>query len=304
MPAEFGTGLYLMTAKGEAVLQRLLADHGPNCVNYVVVAHDAGIEQDCYDSITRLASDAGIPVHDRLTVPQDLKQASHLFAVSWRWLIPLSAGQELIVLHDSLLPRYRGFAPLVSALINGDPEIGVTALFANEEYDRGPIIAQKSIAVNYPITIAEAISAIAPCYAELSSEVFDLLRADKTVGRTQDDATATYSLWRDEQDYFVDWSWDAERIRRFVDAVGSPYKGAATLVDGKRCRILSCEALPDVEVVDRSPGKVIFSHQGKPVVVCGKGLLRILRLIDDPSRADALPLPKFRVRFKGYNPYE
>ncbi len=52
-------------------------------------------------------------------------------------------------------------------------------------------------------------------------------------------------------------------------------------------------------MVDRVPGKVIFSHQGKPVVVCGKGLLRILRLIDDSSGEDVLPLPKFRVRFSG-----
>jgi len=299
MGAELRAGLYLMTAKGEAVLRRILADHSPSAVSYVVVARDKGIEQDCYDTITQLAKDAGIAVHDRQSVPNDLVQASLLIAVSWRWLIQTSTSQELIVLHDSLLPRYRGFSPLVSALINGDTEIGVTALIADDEYDRGPILAQSSVVIHYPITIAEAISTISPCYAELASEVLTKWKKGKANGKVQEDAAATYSLWRDEQDYFVDWSWDAERIRRFVDAVGNPYKGAAVHVDGALCRIIACEALPDVEIVDRVPGKVIFSHQGKPVIVCGKGLLRIQRLIDDSSGEDVLPLSKFRVRFTG-----
>ncbi len=297
MCAEPGLGLYLMTAKGEAVLSKLLVDHGPGRIHHIVVARDPATEYDGYETILALAREAGIPAHDRLKLPSDLKVPRYLFAVSWRWLITPAPSQELVVLHDSLLPRYRGFAPLVSALVNGDTEIGVTALFAAEEYDRGPIIAQRSVQVRYPITIAEAIIAVAHCYAQLASEVVTNLLAGEAKGRLQDESMATYSLWRDDQDYEVDWSWDAERIRRFVDAVGSPYRGALVYVEGRPCRILACEVLPDVTVENRTPGKTIFLREGKPVVVCGRGLLWIRRLVEDSTGTELLPLRKFRVRF-------
>jgi methionyl-tRNA formyltransferase len=54
-------------------------------------------------------------------------------------------------MHDSLLPKYRGFAPLPNALINGEREVGVTALFASEEYDMGDIVCQRRLAVEYPM---------------------------------------------------------------------------------------------------------------------------------------------------------
>jgi methionyl-tRNA formyltransferase len=106
-------------------------------------------------------------------------------------------------------------------------------------------------------------------------------------------------LWRDDEDYLVDWSWPAERIRRFVDAVGAPYKGAASIVDGKMLRLLKAEALPDVAVANRTVGKVIFVRNGRPVVTCGSGLLRVDELVEDASGASVLPLRKFRTRFKG-----
>ncbi len=295
MQTDVMLGLYLMTSKGVAVLKQLLENFGPECIAYVVTAQDTATEYDGHADILRIANNAGIPSYMRSEIPQ--QQATCLFAVSWRWLIAEESDHKLVVFHDSLLPRYRGFAPLISALVNGEKEVGVTALFASEEYDRGPIIGQESISIHYPITIKEAIKLIVSCYEKLAVDIVGKLLLGGVDSYLQDESVATYSLWRDEEDYFVDWSWDAQRIRRFVDAVGFPYRGAAVTIDDQLYRIRECDIQSDVVIENRTVGKVIFCADGKPVVVCGQGLLKILRLTEDGSECNLLPLNRFRIRF-------
>jgi methionyl-tRNA formyltransferase len=120
--------------------------------------------------------------------------------------------KNLIVLHDSLIPRYRGYAPLVSALVNGEREVGVTALLGAPEIDHGDVIAQKSLAVCYPAKINDVIDRIAKLYSEIVLELVAQLKATGSVTATpQDHTRATYSLWRDEEDYNMDWTASAER---------------------------------------------------------------------------------------------
>lgn len=289
--------LYAMTAKGVAVLKTLLAEFGPDALAFVVTARDKDNAYDGADDIQRLALEAGIPAYSKSAAPQGTACAE--LAVSWRWLIPATSCRKLVVFHDSLLPKYRGFAPLVSALVNGEKRIGVTALLASEEYDRGPVIGQDSVALSYPTTIAQAIETIIPCYERLAVQAGRMMLDGHYESTPQDEAVATYSLWRDEDDYIIDWTWEAARVRRFVDAVGYPYKGAATLVSGKKLRLLECEEVDDIRVENRTPGKVIFIRDGEPVVVCGRGLLKITRLVDDATRDDSLPWKTFRTRFGG-----
>ena len=168
----------------------------------------------------------------------------------------------------------------MTALINGDKEIGVTALYATAEYDRGDIIAQSSSVISYPIRIQEAIKTIVGNYEVLAANIAgSLTRGDEPKAKPQDEADASYSLWRDEEDYFVDWSHSAVDIKRFIDAVGYPYKGAAATLDGRVVRIRDAEALDDVRIANRTAGKVIFLKDAKPVVVCGQGFCRSLNLL-------------------------
>ena len=287
-------GLYLMTSKGLATLQSFISDISTHYISYIVVAQDRNVTNDYYDEIITLAKSADIPVYER---SQSLPHASHLIAVSWRWLIEAGPDQKLIVFHDSLLPRYRGFSPLPSALINGDRLVGVTALIASEEYDRGPIIAQEPVEINYPISISKAIELLEPCYQKLAIEVANSILRGEMFSIAQNEIDATYSIWRDEQDYFIDWAWDAERIKRFIDALGFPYKGAATTLEGETFRIRECETLADVNIENRSAGKVIFMHGHCPVVVCGNGLIKIQAMNKDGFTDNALPIKKFRSRF-------
>ena len=289
-----GLTLFLMTEKGYRVLQHIVAHLDSSVVALVVGAPDPNLAQDFFIEIRDLCAQAGIPFQHR-----DAARAlptAYALAVSWRWLIT-DAG-TLIVLHDSLLPRYRGFAPLVSCLINGEPAVGVTALYATAEFDQGPILGQASRPVQYPLRIADAVQLAVECYLELITQLWSGLRAGQLpAGTPQREADATYSLWRDEQDYRIDWRADSATIRRFVDALGWPYQGASTLLNGQLHRVLAAEPEPDVRIENRTPGKVLFVRAGQPVVVCGTGLLRLTALRTSAG-GEALPLARFRSRFE------
>ncbi len=222
----------------------------------------------------------------------------YAIAIGWQRLIDYENDQKLIVFHDSILPRLRGFNPLVTALINGDKEIGVTALFASQEYDRGAIIDVEKITIKYPIKIEKAILLISQCYARLGNRIMkEIYENNPLESNEQDENLSTYSLWRDEADYNIDWNDSAIRISRFIDAVGFPYKGAKAIIDDKS--VIICEATPidDVIIENRSVGKVIFKQDNYPVVVCGEGLLILKRITDLNDKKIDLS-KKFKVRFK------
>jgi methionyl-tRNA formyltransferase len=287
--------LLLLTQKGYEVLVALIADV-PDVIHSVVSAADPTVVKDFYDDIKKLCDHNGIPFSNRTELRTI--DTEYAMAISWRWLID-TRSTSLIVLHDSLLPKYRGFNSLVSALINGDDRIGVTAFYADDEYDRGDVIAQAETPVTYPMPIQKAIELVTENYKELAVRIAKaVVNGDRPSSYKQDEKQATYSLWRDEEDYAIAWHLSSDSIKRFIDAVGFPYKGASTTMDGRKMRILSAEAVDDVPIVNRSPGKLIFFQQGKPVIVCGKGLLRINEIIDDQTKSSLLPLQRLRVRFK------
>lgn len=268
---------YLLGKKGFVALTSFLEKNGSKGVGIVVAARDSGNEDDHFDEIKKMCSIYQIDFFERGTEQNRISsEFKYTFAIGWRWLILDSS--RLVVFHDSLLPKYRGFSPLVNMLINREPEIGVTALIASDEYDKGDIICQKSVSISYPIKIQSAIELIAPVYSELVLEVYgQLLEREQLHVTQQDESLATYSLWRDEDDYLIDWRQSSEDIKRFCDAVGYPYKGACSYVRGRKIRVNDAAVVVDVVVEMRSEnlGKIIFMDAGTPIVVCGVGLLRI-----------------------------
>lgn len=159
---------FLMSQKGCEALSHFIDLFGTSNISFVVGSEDANVQQDYYKEIRDLCASNKITFFNRkekYTVDSDF-----CIAISWRWIIK-TGHSKLVVLHDSLLPKYRGFAPLVNCLVNGETTIGVTALFATAEYDKGDIIAQRSAEITYPIKISMAINIISACYNELLGEV-------------------------------------------------------------------------------------------------------------------------------------
>lgn len=285
--------LYGMGSRGLAVLGRLLERFGAAPLRRMVSARDPGLVDDGFEAIKETARSAGLPFFERREAPPD---AGYSLLVGWRWLI--EPWERAIVLHDSLLPRYRGFAPVVTCLLNAEPEIGVSAVWAGGEFDAGPVIGRRQARITYPLRIQEALARLEPLYQELAVEIVGAIVGGAPLpAQAQDEHAVTYSLWRDEEDYWLDWTRDAGFLRRFVDALGYPYQGAKTRLNGEVVTVVEVEEVPDVRIELRQPGKVLFVRGGCPVVVCGQGLLLIRRLVDRSTGQSRLPLARFRSRF-------
>lgn len=285
-----------MNRKGLCVLNNLVENGYADMIDKVIIAHDKNVLNDYYDDMYQATKEACVPIFDKKD--NEPIESEYCLTIAWRWMLNVPEGCKLLVTHDSLLPKYRGFAPLVNMLINHEPKIGVSAIFASDKYDQGPIIVQRFTPVTYPIKIQDAIELEMPIFIDVVLDVFRCLRENgKLIGKTQIEEEASYSLWRDEEDYRIDWRQSAEYIQQFIYSVGYPYKGAATMLDDKVFRILDCELFSDVKIENRTPCKLIFMDNKYPVIVCGTGLLKITEMVDN-ERNDVLPLNKFRLRFK------
>ena len=287
---------YVMTSKGLEAL-REACEVGSAHIDYVVVASDSNVENDFSEDIRTLARQYNIKFYERGLEPA-LDPEIYVLAVSWRWMIN-HPESKLIIFHDSLLPKYRGFAPLVNMLINGESKIGVTAIFGAAEYDRGEVLGQSSVNIEYPIKISEAIDLNLDNFRCLVRDIISrIVAGTELIGVPQEAAEATYSIWRDKEDYRIDWTKSAQEIKRFVDALGYPYIGAFCFAGDDCVRILEVEIVDDVYCELRHIGKVLFVDNGEPTVICGRGLVRITEAkLCGEGDVSYLPLKKFRTRF-------
>ena len=282
-----------MSQKGYAVVKALTKKDLLTSEDFIVVGRDKNVVNDFADDIIKLCKSKNIICQERKENTEATTE--YVMAIGWRWLLPTI--DKLIILHDSLLPKYRGFLPLVSALMNNDSTIGVTALYANDYYDSGDIIAQSKTDINYPIRIQKLINIIEKNYQELAINIVRKIKDGGSIeGTPQNHDEATYSLWRDDEDYQIDWTQSSEYIQRFIHAVGTPYLGASAKLNGQLVRILDAEIFKDKNIVNRNPGKVIFMENKKPVVVCGTGLLKLTNIKNEKGES-MLPLKNFRSRF-------
>lgn len=288
---------YIMNSKGWFVLSQFIEKFGHEKIAYVVSEQDLNMKNDFFHDIEKISLENKIPFYKRTDFDSDLEKNfnGYKFAIGWRWLI--GSQENLIVFHDSLLPKYRGFAPLVNSLINKELRGGVTALFADVKYDVGDIICQKSVEFSYPLKIETAISKIQPLYFDLISEIYNFIQIGESLkASVQDHSKATYSLWLDQEDYYINWKWSAEKIKRFVDAVGFPYDGAKAILNGEIVKLIDVEVLEDVEIEhrERHIGKVIF-FDSNPIIVCASGIIKLVEILDLSGQSLKI---NFRSRFK------
>lgn len=289
--------IFSLGEKGFSVIKALAESENVSSI-YCVIGQDNGVDDDCSSKLALFCNQHAI----RYSLRKDVTYSEHEYdlflAIGWRWIIHDVPQEKLIIFHDSLLPRYRGFAPLVNSLINQESVTGVTALLGAEEYDKGNILLQKSLNIIYPTNIEREIHRISFVYADLVVELFAKLNNGmiNLIGYPQNEKEATYSLWRDEDDYRIDWNDDAINIEHFITCVSRPYMGASTLLNGSVVRVAKARTMADVNIENRSPGKVIFVEANLPVIVCGTGLLQLLDVVNELGES-VLPLKQFRSRF-------
>jgi methionyl-tRNA formyltransferase len=283
-----------MSYKGLYFLEKIDKNY-LKLVKEVVISEDEAVINDYKKEIVIFCKKNEINLIERSKLKKI--DTEYCFAISWRWMINHPA-RKLIIFHDSLLPKYRGFSPLVSALINGETEIGVSAIYGDINYDCGEIIKQEKIRIAYPIKINQAIELVSELYVRIGNDIFKKLLLNKNLNSVrQKNDEATYSLWRDAADYFIDWDQDSRVIKRMIDAVGFPYKNATTKINNQVIEVIDADIIEDRHIINRDCGKVIFWEDGMPVVVCKKGLIIIKKSNIIGSNESLSSLNKFRLRF-------
>lgn len=171
-----------------------------------------------------------------------------LVAIGWYHMVP-RALRELaplgcIGIHGSLLPRYRGGAPLVWAMIDGESETGVSLFHFADGVDDGDLIGQQAFPIEARDTIADVLEKAEVASLDLLGRHVPQLALGTAPRCPQDHRLATSRPQRSPEDGRIDWSWDAARIDRFIRAQTHPYPGAFSDIGGVRMRIWSADVTP------------------------------------------------------------
>jgi methionyl-tRNA formyltransferase len=164
-----------------------------------------------------------------------------LLVVGWYYMIPKSirdiAPKGCAGFHASLLPKYRGGAPLVWAMINGEKETGITFFYFDDGIDSGDIIAQKKFSIGENETIKDLLKKTTLHTLEITEEFIPRIDRGNAPRTKQDESLATYVPQRKPDDGEINWTWNTERIKNFIRAQTKPYPGAFTLINGKKITI-------------------------------------------------------------------
>ncbi|MGE0102242.1 MAG: methionyl-tRNA formyltransferase [Blastocatellales bacterium] len=178
-----------------------------------------------------------------------------------------------INVHSSLLPKYRGAAPINWAIVNGETETGVTIMQMDEGMDTGAILLQGSLQIGASETAAELTPRLAELGAALLIETLGKLEGGQIAPRAQQDDEASYAPILKREDGLVDWSRSAveifNRLRGF-----KPFPGCHTLFNGQKVEIVRAEATSNS--TSEPPGAVAEVGRDYFDVACGGGtVLRI-----------------------------
>lgn len=195
-----------------------------------------------------------------------------IFSVSWRYIIPPEVYQRArlgaFVFHDSLLPVYRGFAPTVWAIINGEDHGGVTLFEMVEDFDAGDIVGQAAVPIGPDDTIEIVLERVTETYLHLLEQYLPLLLTGSAPRIPQDESRATYTCKLLPEDFQIDWHASTDIIYNLIRAVTAPYAGAYTTLNGQTLRIWAASKVPDTRpYVGRVPGRVIEIRPGAGTVV-------------------------------------
>ncbi|WP_219416675.1 methionyl-tRNA formyltransferase [Pseudonocardia nigra] len=231
------------------------------------------------DSVAELAAKHEIPMLVRHRADDDevvdrirAAQADAVVVANWRtWLPPAVFTLPrlgTLNVHDALLPAYAGFAPLNWALINGEPEVGVTAHMMNAEFDAGDIVLQRATAVRDEDTIVDLFDRTLGMFGPITVDALELLATGRTDWQPQDRTRASYFHRRSDEDNRIDWNWPARDIANLVRAQVDPYPNAWCLHEGRRLRVLAAGVTESP--YGGTPGRIfIRDGDGGVVIVAG-----------------------------------
>ncbi len=270
---------------GYTCLDLLLA-RGDNVVA-LITHEDNPKEKIWFKTPTVAAREHGVPVQtpEKVNTPEWIERIAALrpdliLSVYYRNMIsakilglaPLGAFN----LHGSLLPKYRGRAPINWAVLHGEPRIGMTLHRMVRAPDAGAIVDQEGVAIGPRDTAEQAFRKVLPCARRLLERQIDALLAGTAKETPQDDSQATYFGGRKPEDGRIAWTQTSRQIFNLIRAVTDPYPGAFTDVGATRLMIWWAEPdSPATRGRRGRPGEIL--SLAPLVVATGDGALELTR---------------------------
>lgn len=240
---------------------RAILEKGHNVVGIFTIAQEfkisyspnALVKNFLFRDFNALGQEFNIPVY---TINGDLKNYYNeladlrpdvLIAIGWYYMIPNKmlalAPKGGFGAHASLLPRYRGNAPLVWAMINGEKETGVSLFYFADGVDTGDIIGQQKFPIEESDTIADLLEKTKATAIDLLLTYLPQIAEGSAPRLQQDHSQATVFPKRSPEDGLIDWSWEPGRIKNFIRAQTRPYPGAFTFINGKKVIVWDADIL-------------------------------------------------------------
>lgn len=191
-------------------------------------------------------------------------------------------------IHASLLPKYRGAAPINRAIINGEKETGITFVFMNEKVDAGDIIDQQKITILPDETYGELYDRLSNLSAKIISTILEKIEEGKIKRISQESKLVTFAKKMTKQDGEINWSEKGEKIYNLIRGT-TLYPGAFTSYKGKKLKITKARFLGnyqnEVELSSSIPGSVFKIEKESLLISTGdKGIIKIFRLIPAGSK--------------------
>jgi methionyl-tRNA formyltransferase len=258
----------------------VLLEHGLR-VRLVFTHRDDPGENVFFQSVERLAAEEGLEVDTTDDPGEKLLRVARLsphfiFSFYYRRLLPAALLQCARVgaynMHGSLLPRYRGRAPVNWAVLRGERETGATLHEMVARPDAGRIVEQQAVSNGENDTAGEVFARVTDAAEVVMRRALPRLLDGTAEPREQDLSLGSYFGARRPEDGRIDWSWIARSVHDLVRAVAPPYPGAFTTWNGRSVRILRTwwGELPGELPAAPGPGAVA-ACAGRTFVACGDG---------------------------------
>jgi methionyl-tRNA formyltransferase len=270
--------LFAYHEMGYACMEALLKMSAP--IAALFTHRDDSHEEIWWRSCSELAAQHGVPVHIDESVEAAVakigaSKPAVIYSFSYRHLIPESvlalAPLGAFNLHPSLLPAYRGRAPVNWVLVNGERETGVTLHHMVARADAGDIVGQRAVTIDDNDNALTLYRKLVPMGVELIEELHPKIVAGSAPRRKMDIAKGSYFGRRKPEDGRIDWRWPARRIFNLVRAVTHPYPGAFCFVGGRK--LMLWEAKIGAEIgMPAAPGNVVREMaDGALEIAAGEG---------------------------------
>jgi methionyl-tRNA formyltransferase len=240
--------------------------------------------------VKRLAQQLGLTLSQPAALKTDAEQAALrgwapdvLVVVAYGLILPLSALRIPrlggINVHASLLPRWRGAAPVQRAILAGDAQTGVTIMQMAAGLDTGPMLSTRRLALDGTETAQRVLDQLAPLGAVALIETLDRLEVGTVSPVEQPSDGVTYAAKIDKREALIDWNHEAQQISRQVRAF-NPWPIAQTLWEGQQLRVWEASAVSaaPAQGLPHTPGQIIGLDQERLLVRCGQGAVAIERL--------------------------